>query len=107
MFKTNKTNKGFIVTIISIAVCFIVFLILKLTVRGGMNTASGGELLIPMIPLIVYLFLKNWELFKKVCVRKDTSFDDYFDEYFSGKDMIEDTSSGISDFIDLDDFISR
>ena len=107
MFKTNKTNKGFIITIISIAVCFIVFLILKITIRGDMNTASGGELLIPMIPLIVYLFLKNWELFSKTCFWKDTSFDDYFDEYFSGKDMIEDTSSIISDFIDLDDFITK
>ena len=60
MFKTNKTNKGFIITIISIAVCFIVFLILKITIRGDMNTASGGELLSPMSPLIVYLFLKNF-----------------------------------------------
>ena len=102
MFKTNKTHKKVIFAIILIAVCFIVFFIVKLTVRGSLSVAPGGEILILLIPLIVYLFINNWKLFKKTCFPKDTMFDDYFNEYFTGKDMIEDKSSKI---IDIKDFM--
>lgn len=100
----KKLSKEAIITIIIAAICFIVFCILKVVIRGDMSVASGGELFILLIPLIVYLFIKNWKLFMETCFPKDTTFDDYFEEYFTGKDMIEDKSSNI---IDINEFITR
>lgn len=104
MFKTNKTRKKVILSIILIAVFFIVFLVAKIFVRGNLTAASGGEILIPLLPLIIYLFISNWKLFKKTCFPKDTTFDDYFNEYFHSEDMIEDDTSKI---INIEEFLSH
>lgn len=105
MFKSKKFYKNLIITIVSVTVCFITFLILKMAVRGNMSVASGGELFILLIPLILYVFIKNWKLFMETCFPKDTMFDDYFTEYFTGKDMFEtDKSLGAED---IDYYISH
>ena len=104
MFKTKKSRKEFIITLISAVVSIIIFY-----VRGNMSEVAGGELLILLIPVVVYFAIKNWKLFMETCFPKDTAFkdttfDDYFDEYFTGKDMIEDKPSNV---IGIDDFITR
>lgn len=109
MFKTKKSRKEFIITLISAVVSVIIFYIARIAVRGNMSGAAGGELLILLIPIIVYFAIKNWKLFMETCFPKDTTFkdttfDDYFDEYFTGKDMIEDKPSNV---IGIDDFITR
>lgn len=104
MFKTKESRRRAIITIISIAVSIIAFFILKIIIRGDISATSGGELFVLLIPLVVYFFSKNWELFIEICFPKDTMFDDYFDEYFTGKDMIETESPKI---IDINDFITR
>lgn len=94
MFKTKEARKRFIITFISSLGCIIAFFIVRVAVRGDVSTPSGGELCILLIPIIIYFSSKNWKLFKETWYlkfKKDTTFDDYFDEYFSGKDMIEDT----------------
>ena len=104
MFKTKKSRKEFIITLISAVVSIIIFYVARITVRGNMSEVAGGELLILLIPVVVYFAIKNWKLFMETCFPKDTTFDDYFDEYFTGKDMIEDKPSNV---IDIDDFITR
>lgn len=109
MFKTKKSRKEFIITLISAVVSVIIFYVARITVRGNMSEVAGGELLILLIPVVVYFAIKNWKLFMETCFPKetafkDTTFDDYFDEYFTGKDMIEGESSNV---IDIDDFITR
>lgn len=109
MFKTKKSRKEFIITLISAVVSIIIFYVMRITVRGNMSEVAGGELLILLIPVVVYFAIKNWKLFMETCFPKDTAFkdttfDDYFDEYFTGKDMIEDKPSNV---IDIDDFITR
>lgn len=109
MFKTKKSRKEFIITLISAVVSIIIFYVARITVRGNMSEVAGGELLILLIPVVVYFAIKNWKLFVETCFPKetafkDTTFDDYFDEYFTGKDMIEDKPSNV---IDIDDFITR
>lgn len=109
MFKTKKSRKEFIITLISAVVSIIIFYVARITVRGNMSEVAGGELLILLIPVVVYFAIKNWKLFMETCFPKDTAFkdttfDDYFDEYFTGKDMIEDKPSNV---IDIDDFITR
>ena len=109
MFKTKKSRKEFIITLISAVVSVIIFYVARITVRGNMSEVAGGELLILLIPVVVYFAIKNWKLFMETCFPKetafkDTTFDDYFDEYFTGKDMIEDKPSNV---IDIDDFITR
>lgn len=109
MFKTKKSRKEFIITLISAVVSIIIFYVARITVRGNMSEVAGGELLILLIPVVVYFAIKNWKLFVETCfpkdtTSKDTTFDDYFDEYFTGKDMIEDKPSNV---IDIDDFITR
>jgi len=109
MFKTKKSRKEFIITLISAVVSIIIFYVARITVRGNMSEVAGGELLILLIPVVVYFAIKNWKLFMETCFLKetafkDTTFDDYFDEYFTGKDMIEDKPSNV---IDIDDFITR
>lgn len=94
MFKTKKSRKEFIITLISAVVSVIIFYVVRITVRGNMSEVAGGELLILLIPVVVYFAIKNWKLFMETCFPKDTAFkdttfDDYFDEYFTGKDMIE------------------
>ena len=89
MFKTKKSRRNAIITIITIAACLITFCITKIAVRGDMSASSGGEVFIFFIPLIVYLFIKNWKLFKETFFPKDTMFEDYFNEYFTGKDMMK------------------
>lgn len=96
MFKTKKSRKEFIITLISAVISVIIFYVTRITVRGNMSEVAGGELLILLIPVVVYFAIKNWKLFIETCFPKDTTFkdttfDDYFDEYFTGKDMIEDT----------------
>lgn len=108
MFKTKKSRKEFIITLISAVVSIIIFYVARITVRGNMSEVAGGELLILLIPVVVYFAIKNWKLFMETCFPKetafkDTTFDDYFDEYFTGKDMIEDKPSNV---IDIDDFIT-
>ena len=105
MFKTKKSRRNAIVTIISIAACIILFFITKICVRGSLATPSGGELFFFLIPLIVCLFINNWKLFMKTFFPKDTWFEDYFNEYFTGKDMMEaDKSLGAAD---IDYYITR
>jgi hypothetical protein len=109
MFKTKKSRKEFIITLISAVVSIIIFYVARITVRGNMSEVAGGELLILLIPVVVYFAIKNWKLFMETCFPKDTAFkdttfDDYFDEYFTGKDMIEDKPSNV---IGIDDFITR
>lgn len=109
MFKTKKSRKEFIITLISAVVSIIIFYVARITVRGNMSEVAGGELLILLIPVVVYFAIKNWKLFVETCfpkdtTPKDTTFDDYFDEYFTGKDMIEDKPSNV---IGIDDFITR
>lgn len=109
MFKTKKSRKEFIITLISAVVSIIIFYVARITVRGNMSEVAGGELLILLIPVVVYFAIKNWKLFMETCFPKetafkDTTFDDYFDEYFTGKDMIEDKPSNV---IGIDDFITR
>ena len=109
MFKTKKSRRNFIIAITSIAISIIVFFILKVVIRGDISATPGGEMFVLVIPLIVYVFIKNWKLFMETCFPKDTTFkdttfDDYFDEYFTGKDMIEDKPSNV---IGIDDFITR
>lgn len=109
MFKTKKSRKEFIITLISAVVSIIIFYVTRITVRGNMSEVAGGELLILLIPVVVYFAIKNWKLFMETCFPKDTAFkdttfDDYFDEYFTGKDMIEDKPSNV---IGIDDFITR
>lgn len=109
MFKTKKSRKEFIITLISAVVSIIIFYVTRITVRGNMSEVAGGELLILLIPVVVYFAIKNWKLFMETCfpkdtLPKDTTFDDYFDEYFTGKDMIEDKPSNV---IGIDDFITR
>lgn len=109
MFKTKKSRKEFIITLISAVVSIIIFYVARITVRGNMSGVVGGELLILLIPVVVYFAIKNWKLFMETCFPKetafkDTTFDDYFDEYFTGKDMIEDKPSNV---IDIDDFITH
>lgn len=104
MFKTKKSRRNFIIAITSIAISIIVFFILKVVIRGDISATPGGEMFVLVIPLIIYVFIKNWKLFMETCFPKDTMFEDYFDEYFTGKDMIEDKSSNI---IDITEFITR
>lgn len=109
MFKTKKSRKEFIITLISAVVSIIIFYVARITVRGNMSEVAGGELLILLIPVVVYFAIKNWKLFMETCFPKDTAFkdttfDDYFDEYFTGKDMIEDKPSNV---IGIDDFITH
>lgn len=109
MFKTKKSRKEFIITLISAVVSIIIFYVARITVRGNMSGVVGGELLIILIPVVVYFAIKNWKLFMETCFPKDTAFkdttfDDYFDEYFTGKDMIEGEPSNV---IGIDDFITR
>lgn len=108
MFKTKKSRKEFIITLISAVVSIIIFYVARITVRGNMSEVAGGELLILLIPVVVYFAIKNWKLFMETCFPKetafkDTTFDDYFDEYFTGKDMIEDTPRNT---VHTQDFIS-
>ena len=104
MFKTKKSRNEFIITLISAVVSIIIFYVARIAIRGNMSGVAGGELLILLIPIIVYFAIKNWKLFKETCFPEDTTFDDYFDEYFTGKDMVEDKSSKV---IDINDFITR
>ena len=73
MFKTKKSRRNAIITIIAIAACLITFCITKIAVRGDMSASSGGEVFIFFIPLIVYLFIKNWKLFKETCKKSSAS----------------------------------
>ena len=104
MFKTKEIRRNVIIMVISCAVCFIGFLVTKIVIRGNMSAPSGGELCVLLIPLIIYVSIKNWKVFMETCFPKDTMFDEYFDEYFTGKDMMEDKSSKV---IDINEFITR
>ena len=99
MTNTKKVRRNIIIAISSIIGCFILFFIMKLVIRGGLSIPAGGELCVLIIPLIVYLFIKNWKLFKETFFPKDTTFDDYFNEYFTGKDMVEQHESSEIDYI--------
>lgn len=102
MFKTKLFRT--IITLGLITVCSIAPFILKASIRGNLSAPFGGELFIVFIPLIVYFAIKNWKFFMDTCFPKDTTFDDYFNEYFTGKDMIEDTPSNSTDH---EDFITN